>query len=333
MSHSREDDTYPRLASPVGWVPDELLGATVEAIVTTATRLRQPGGPPPGPAEVHDRRPGPRLVPGRGGRAGRSAARRGAGPLPAWRDSDEHLGWSLQPDGRWFLGVHVDSGRVLDGDDRRGGRPAQRPAGGGRALRAGGAPHRPPGRAAVRHRRGRPRRRGIGAAPPRRSRCHGELRPLRRLAMACPALPTCGQALGEAERVMPELVDGVDRVLDDHGLGELPLRINVTGCPNGCARPYTAEVGIVGRTKTHLRPLRRRRRGRRPPGRPGGPRRPPRAICPPPWPRSWPATGTRRPTARASATSAPGWAPSRWSALVPTFERRRGRAAPAEAEA
>ena len=76
------------------------------------------------------------------------------------------------------------------------------------------------------------------------------LRPVHRLAMACPALPTCGQALGEAERVMPDLVDGLAGALEAQGLGSLALRVNVTGCPNGCARPYTAEVGIVGRTKT-----------------------------------------------------------------------------------
>ena len=77
-----------------------------------------------------------------------------------------------------------------------------------------------------------------------------KMRPLRRLAMACPALPTCGQALGEAERAMPDMLASIEGPLDAEGLGDLPLQVNVTGCPNGCARPYTAEVGIVGRTKT-----------------------------------------------------------------------------------
>jgi sulfite reductase (ferredoxin) len=86
-------------------------------------------------------------------------------------------------------------------------------------------------------------------------RAHGmplldEQRPLRRLAMACPALPTCGQALSEAERAMPDLLTSLEGALDDSGLADLPVRLNVTGCPNGCARPYTAEVGIVGRTKS-----------------------------------------------------------------------------------
>ncbi len=77
----------------------------------------------------------------------------------------------------------------------------------------------------------------------------GEMRAIRRLAIACPALPTCGQALAEAERVMPELISAVEAEAVAAGVGDQPIRINMTGCPNGCARPYNAEVGIVGRTK------------------------------------------------------------------------------------
>ena len=77
-----------------------------------------------------------------------------------------------------------------------------------------------------------------------------ELPPVRRLAVACPALPTCGQALAEAERVLPEIVATVEAGLAAVGLDGDEVRVHVTGCPNGCARPYTAEIGIVGRTKT-----------------------------------------------------------------------------------
>jgi len=76
------------------------------------------------------------------------------------------------------------------------------------------------------------------------------LRPLDRYAMACPALPTCGQALSESERIMPRIVADLGQALDAAGLGDLPVRLNMTGCPNGCARPYTSEIGIVGRTKS-----------------------------------------------------------------------------------
>ena len=67
--------------------------------------------------------------------------------------------------------------------------------------------------------------------------------------MACPALPTCAQALGEAERILPELTDMLDGLLRQRRLGKVRIETRVTGCPNGCARPYVAELGIVGRTK------------------------------------------------------------------------------------
>ena len=73
--------------------------------------------------------------------------------------------------------------------------------------------------------------------------------PTRNLAIACPALPTCSKALGEAELVLPDVVEQLEKVLADTGNTGLPLRLNMTGCPNGCTRPYAAELGIVGRTK------------------------------------------------------------------------------------
>ena len=76
-----------------------------------------------------------------------------------------------------------------------------------------------------------------------------DVSPLRRLAIACPALPTCGQALGEAERVLPTVIDELEKLLADTGNEGQAIRLNMTGCPNGCSRPYSAEIGIVGRTK------------------------------------------------------------------------------------
>jgi sulfite reductase (NADPH) hemoprotein beta-component len=70
---------------------------------------------------------------------------------------------------------------------------------------------------------------------------------LRRNAIACVALPTCGLALAESERYLPDLVTALDRRLSAHGLGEDDIVIRMTGCPNGCARPYLAEVGLVGK--------------------------------------------------------------------------------------
>jgi sulfite reductase (NADPH) hemoprotein beta-component len=70
---------------------------------------------------------------------------------------------------------------------------------------------------------------------------------LRRNAIACVALPTCGLAMAESERYLPSLLDKLDTMVRAAGLGDDPIVIRMTGCPNGCARPYVAEIGLVGK--------------------------------------------------------------------------------------
>jgi sulfite reductase (NADPH) hemoprotein beta-component len=71
---------------------------------------------------------------------------------------------------------------------------------------------------------------------------------LRQSAMACVALPTCGLALAESERYLPDLITRLEDELEKFGLREEQITIRMTGCPNGCARPYVSEIGLVGRT-------------------------------------------------------------------------------------
>jgi sulfite reductase (NADPH) hemoprotein beta-component len=70
---------------------------------------------------------------------------------------------------------------------------------------------------------------------------------LRRNAMACVGMPTCGLALAESERFLPDLVSDLEQILARAGLSDDEIVIRMTGCPNGCARPYLAEIGLVGR--------------------------------------------------------------------------------------
>jgi sulfite reductase (NADPH) hemoprotein beta-component len=70
---------------------------------------------------------------------------------------------------------------------------------------------------------------------------------LRLNSMACVALPTCGLALAESERYLPSLISELDQVIEECGLHESEIVIRMTGCPNGCARPYLGEIGFVGR--------------------------------------------------------------------------------------
>jgi len=71
--------------------------------------------------------------------------------------------------------------------------------------------------------------------------------PTRLASMACPALPTCGLALAESERVLPDLLSRIEDLLAELGLKQEELIIRMTGCPNGCARPFMAEIGFVGK--------------------------------------------------------------------------------------
>jgi sulfite reductase (NADPH) hemoprotein beta-component len=70
---------------------------------------------------------------------------------------------------------------------------------------------------------------------------------LRLHSMACVALPTCGLALAESQRYLPDLITELDSILEDSGLRHDAITIRMTGCPNGCARPYIAEIGFVGK--------------------------------------------------------------------------------------
>ena len=162
-----------------------------------------------------------------------------------WHGVEDHLGWHAQGDGKWYLGLSVTNGRVKDeGTLRlRSG------------LRAVIAEFRPGVRLTAQQnilltdipsaqRKALAKRlaeHGVVTDPARLG--------LQRFAMACPSLPTCGLGLAEAERVSPAVVSQIEAELSALGLENEPLSIRMTGCPNGCARPYMGDIGLVGRTK------------------------------------------------------------------------------------
>jgi sulfite reductase (ferredoxin) len=163
--------------------------------------------------------------------------------LPALPYHD-HLGRHRQPDGRWFYGVFVQSGRITDTGPVRLKtalheivnllRPGVRLTGQQNVLLTDLDDA------------------GVKAVE-RILRSHGvtpaqELSAARRFSMACPALPTCGLAVAESERAVPEILDRFEAELTALGLRDEPLTIRMTGCPNGCARPYTADIAFVGRS-------------------------------------------------------------------------------------
>jgi sulfite reductase (NADPH) hemoprotein beta-component len=74
---------------------------------------------------------------------------------------------------------------------------------------------------------------------------------IRRNSIACVALPTCSLALAEAQRYLPTLIGRIEGLLAGHGLGDEAIIIRMTGCPNGCGRPYAAEIGFIGTAPGH----------------------------------------------------------------------------------
>ena len=76
---------------------------------------------------------------------------------------------------------------------------------------------------------------------------HAQASPVRLNAIACVALPTCGLAMAEAERYLPDFLARFEAKLDHHGLRDQPINLRISGCPNGCSRPYLGEIALVGK--------------------------------------------------------------------------------------
>jgi sulfite reductase (ferredoxin) len=155
----------------------------------------------------------------------------------------DRLGWHEQGDGRWFHGIHIPGGRIVDSDAMRL-RSAIRAV----TERFGFPIRITPNTNLLFTNIESSQREALEQTLQEFSVVAADgLTALRRLAHACVALPTCGLALAESERVLPELLDGIDAVLHELGLGEEPILFRMTGCPNGCARPYNADFSLVGR--------------------------------------------------------------------------------------
>lgn len=162
-------------------------------------------------------------------------------PVAEWKYND-WMGWWDQGDGKLFYGQHVDNGRVKDEGSFRLKSAL-------RALVDRYNVHSilSPTQSIIFRDIDPKDRDGIEAT----LREHGiapleEVDPIARLAMACPALPLCGLAQTEAERIMPSYVARVRAMLDRMNLPGEEIVMRMTGCPNGCARPYMAELAFVG---------------------------------------------------------------------------------------
>lgn len=233
--------TYPRLADVVGFLEPEQLLAVAEAVVTTQRDF--------GNRAVRKHARLKYTIDARGLDWFVAEVTRRLGfaleaPRPfEFTANGDRFGWVEGFDGRWHLNLRIEAGRVADTVE------ARRLTG----LREIAKVHRgdfrlTPNQNLVIANVEPSERRYIDALVVRYG-LDGHVRaaPVRRDALACVALPTCPLAMAEAERYLPDFGRVVERMLASHGLGGEPLSLRITGCPNGCARPYLAEVALIGK--------------------------------------------------------------------------------------
>lgn len=239
-------ETYPRLANVIGFVPVDALKAVATAVVTVQrdwgnrtvrkrARLKytiDDHGLDNFKAEV-EKRAGITLEPAR--------------PW-AFEHNNDRFGWVEGEDGRWHLTLALPAGRIVDDTQVRHLSGLREIA---RVLDAAneGAEFRMTANQNL----------VIAGIPAARRDAvdalvavyaldaHRSATPLQRDAIACVALPTCGLAMAEAERYLPELTGHIDALMARHGLADAPINLRVSGCPNGCSRPYLGEIALVGK--------------------------------------------------------------------------------------
>jgi len=236
-----ESATYPRLASVIGFLPPERLLEVGTAVMT----LQRDYGD-------RSNRKHARLkytIDDRGLEWFRTELySRLAAPLAPPRPfhfvtNGDRYGWTLGYDGRFHLALRIPGGRVRDSDSaqlRTGLREIAAVHDGSFRLTTNQnlviseiALEQRPRIEALIHKHGL----DLYARTP----------PVARDALACVALPTCPLAMAEAERYLPAFTERVHALLHPLGLAGEPLSLRITGCPNGCARPYLAEIALIGK--------------------------------------------------------------------------------------
>jgi sulfite reductase (NADPH) hemoprotein beta-component len=241
-SHGNEA-TFPRLADVIGFLPSEKVVEVAKAVLTVQRDF----------SDRSDRKHArlKYVLEDRGALWFREELERRLGfrlaePMPfRFERQGDAFGWNRQADGRLFLGLFIETGRIRDRDGWRMKT----------ALREVVAKYQPevhltPANNVILANIAAAQRdeitrvfagHGVQTEP------GGQGSLLRRASMACVALPMCGLALAESERYLPELITRLEGLLAETGLEGQEITIRMTGCPNGCARPYMAEIGFVGK--------------------------------------------------------------------------------------
>jgi len=239
MTH-RKPETHPLLAKPLGYVNKDKILPLAEGIVKVQ---RDHGN-----RENRMRARMKYLIEEKGIEWFYAAVKQQTGfdlePMRemGWKETPDHLGWHEMGGGRFFCGIFVPNGRIQDGA--------------GKKLKSGFKKLVETFHPEIRF---TPQQNILFAGIPVSGkeefegilkdfsiRREAEISAIERWSMACPALPTCGLALTESERVLPGVIRELEGVLTTLGLAGEHITVRMTGCPNGCSRPYTGEIGLVG---------------------------------------------------------------------------------------
>ena len=245
--------TYPRVGSVVGFVTQEQVIAAVESVMILQRDLGN-----------RDERRYARLkyTIDRIGLAAfveKLQALAGFTLAPAreftFQSNHDHYGWVKGDNDLWHLGLHVESGRLWDADplSRNALERDTQQSLWQTGLREIATTHEGDflltcnQNVVIANVKSADRKR-INALIKKYGLNTGEtFSALRQHSIACVALPTCGLAMAESERYLPELLPKMEALLDKHGLRNTPITLRLSGCPNGCSRPYLAEIALVGR--------------------------------------------------------------------------------------
>ncbi|ADB16007.1 Sulfite reductase (NADPH) [Pirellula staleyi DSM 6068] len=158
---------------------------------------------------------------------------------------NDHMGWDEQGDGNWFYGLNVENGRIKDTAEMQlktaireiltTYNPGVRLTSHQSILFTDIKPADRAGLEAILKKYG--------------VKLTEEVSAVRRWSMACVAWPTCGLSITESERALPGMIDQLEVELAKLGLSSEKFTVRMTGCPNGCARPYNSDIGLVGRAR------------------------------------------------------------------------------------
>jgi sulfite reductase (NADPH) hemoprotein beta-component len=236
------DATYPRLADVIGFLPPDKVVDVARAILTIHRDF----------GDRTDRKHArlKYVIAERGADWARTEVEKRAGITLAparhynFTTTADLLGWREAVDGSWFLGVFVDTGRIKDAGGYKLKTALRHVADAFNTVEFRLTANQNIIIANVSDEDKHPINMLLSAYG---VKTENQATALHAASMACPALPTCGLALAESERMLPGFIDRIEKLLVEVGLRGEEIIIRSTGCPNGCARPYMAEIGFVGK--------------------------------------------------------------------------------------